>query len=110
MNRDPKYFPDYDAFRPERFLGPDGALTDLVPDTHGLGHLTFGSGRRYVFASDPEMPSLTGCAWTQDVHREGAREPDAVHRLRVHVVGLRHSPALGPEWDPNRSIERRFRG
>ena len=48
MNRDPKHFSDYDKFRPERFLDNDGKLTDSVPDTHDLGHYSFGSGRRYL--------------------------------------------------------------
>ena len=48
MNRDPAYFPDYDVFRPERYIDSDGRLTDVVPNTHHLGHMSFGTGRRYV--------------------------------------------------------------
>ena len=42
MNRDPAYFPDYDDFRPERYLDDSGALCDDVPDTHSQGNLTYG--------------------------------------------------------------------
>lgn len=48
MNRDPKYFPDYEEFRPERYLDAEGQLNDEVPDTHHQGHLSFGLGRRLV--------------------------------------------------------------
>ncbi len=46
MHRDEKYFPDPDEFRPERYLDEAGELCDPIPDTHGQGHLTYGSGRR----------------------------------------------------------------
>lgn len=46
MNRDPTYFPDFDEFRPERYLGSSGLVSDTVPDTHSLGHMSFGTGRR----------------------------------------------------------------
>ena len=46
MNHDPKYFPDSDEFRPERHLDTNGCLADPIPDTHGLSHGSFGSGRR----------------------------------------------------------------
>ncbi|KAJ3521356.1 hypothetical protein NM688_g9026 [Phlebia brevispora] len=58
MNRDPVLFPDYDAFRPERFLDVDGQLTDLIPDTHGLGHLSFGAGKRICPGKDLATQSL----------------------------------------------------
>ncbi|EIM88908.1 cytochrome P450 [Stereum hirsutum FP-91666 SS1] len=46
MNRDPTLFPDFDEFRPERFLDETGTV-DVVPaDTHNQGHVTFGFGRR----------------------------------------------------------------
>ena len=53
MNRDPKYFPDYEEFRPERYLDESGQLNDLVPDTHHQGHLSFGCGRR---CASPALP------------------------------------------------------
>ncbi|KAJ7671941.1 cytochrome P450 [Mycena rosella] len=46
MNRDPKIFPDFDEFRPERFLDVTETFDDVPPNTHGLGHATFGFGRR----------------------------------------------------------------
>ncbi|KAJ3558859.1 hypothetical protein NM688_g676 [Phlebia brevispora] len=52
MNRDPTYFPDFDEFRPERYLGASGELVDLIPDTHGQGHMTYGCGRRGCVGKD----------------------------------------------------------
>ncbi|PPQ68804.1 hypothetical protein CVT26_001719 [Gymnopilus dilepis] len=48
MNRDPSIFPDFDEFRPERFL-------DGVPEyTHSTGHATFGFGKRQVLKTEFE--------------------------------------------------------
>ncbi|KAI0072587.1 cytochrome P450 [Panus rudis PR-1116 ss-1] len=46
INRDPKDFPDYDEFRPERYLDASGQLVDVLPNTHGQGHVSYGFGRR----------------------------------------------------------------
>ncbi|KAJ7610296.1 cytochrome P450 [Mycena polygramma] len=46
MNRDPDIFPDFDEFRPERYLDTTGKFDDVPADTHGMGHATFGFGRR----------------------------------------------------------------
>ncbi|PPQ98484.1 hypothetical protein CVT26_013885 [Gymnopilus dilepis] len=45
-SRDPEIFPDYEAFRPERFYEgtPDG--------TYGMDHASFGFGRRICAGSD----------------------------------------------------------
>lgn len=47
MNRDPTIFPDFDEFRPERFLDPSGTIGVTPPETHSMGHVTYGFGRRY---------------------------------------------------------------
>ncbi|KAJ3558862.1 hypothetical protein NM688_g675 [Phlebia brevispora] len=52
INRDPKYFPNYDEFRPERYLGASGQVVDHIPDTRGQGHMTFGCGRRGCVGKD----------------------------------------------------------
>jgi hypothetical protein len=49
ITRDPRLYPDFDDFRPERFLG-DPQLQDLK-DTKGMGHVTFGFGKRFVALS-----------------------------------------------------------
>ena len=48
MNRDPTIFPDFDNFRPERFLDETGTVDIAPPDTHEMGHVTFGFGKRCV--------------------------------------------------------------
>ena len=39
--RDPNVYPDYEEFRPERFLDQDGN-TVIPENTHGQGHLAYG--------------------------------------------------------------------
>ena len=46
MHKDERCFPEPDIFRPERYLDATGQVNHLMPDTHGQGHLSFGSGRR----------------------------------------------------------------
>lgn len=48
INRDPEFFPDPDAFRPERYYNDDEDLTKKAEfdDTHGQGHYSYGFGRR----------------------------------------------------------------
>jgi cytochrome P450 len=46
MNRDPALFPDYEEFRPERFLDESGTVEVVPRDTHNQGHVSFGFGRR----------------------------------------------------------------
>ena len=48
MHHDPKIFQDPDEFRPERYLNSEGGLSEAIPDTHQLGHMSFGTGRRFV--------------------------------------------------------------
>ena len=47
-HRDPNVFPDGDVFRPDRFLDESGQNEIAPPDTHNMGHVTFGFGRRSV--------------------------------------------------------------
>lgn len=46
MNRDPDVFPSPEDFIPERFLDETGVFDVIPPDTHGMGHVNFGFGRR----------------------------------------------------------------
>ena len=49
MNHDPDVYPDPDVFRPERFLDSTGTADVSPPDTHGLGHVSYGFGKRWVW-------------------------------------------------------------
>lgn len=60
INRDPNYFPDYDEFRPERYMDQHGRLADPVANTHNQGHLSYGAGRRCV-STLPWGPCVTTC-------------------------------------------------
>ncbi|KAF7790546.1 hypothetical protein EIP86_001502 [Pleurotus ostreatoroseus] len=51
-NRDTTYFSNPEEFRPERYLSPSGELSEAIPNTHGQGHLSFGSGKRICLGKD----------------------------------------------------------
>lgn len=44
--RDPSVYPDFDTFRPERFLDESGQVETAPPDTHNMGHTSYGFGTR----------------------------------------------------------------
>ncbi|KAF9557275.1 cytochrome P450 [Agrocybe pediades] len=65
MNRDPQIFPDFDEFRPDRFL--DGT----PDDTHSMGHTTFGFGRRicvgFNFANQSLFITFATILWALNI-------------------------------------------
>jgi hypothetical protein len=50
MNRDPDVFPDFDNFRPERFLDETETVDRAPPNTHEMGHVSYGFGKRCSFS------------------------------------------------------------
>lgn len=50
INRDPSIYSEPEAFLPERHLDSSGHLAEATPNTRGLGHVSFGMGRRYLYA------------------------------------------------------------
>jgi cytochrome P450 len=60
INRDPEFFPDPDAFRPERYFNDEEDLTKKseFDDTHGQGHYSYGFGRRQVDRGSLSVSSL----------------------------------------------------
>ncbi|PPQ98476.1 hypothetical protein CVT26_013877 [Gymnopilus dilepis] len=63
--RDPSIFPDFDDFRPERFL-------DTIPeDTHSMGHTSFGFGRRicagYNYANQMLFITIATILWALNI-------------------------------------------
>ncbi|KAH7887277.1 cytochrome P450 [Phlebopus sp. FC_14] len=67
LTRDPEVFPDFDEFRPERFLDETGKVDHTPPDTHSMGHVTFGFGRRicagYNFANHVLFIQMAMLLW-----------------------------------------------
>lgn len=55
MNQDQEVFSDPEVFRPERFLEKDNPLmAKVLDDTHGIGHWSFGGGRRCAISLNIE--------------------------------------------------------
>ncbi|KAF7790536.1 hypothetical protein EIP86_001492 [Pleurotus ostreatoroseus] len=52
INRDSDYFPDFDEFRPERYLDEREQLIEPMPNTHAQGHMSYGTGRRMCVGKD----------------------------------------------------------
>ena len=87
MNHDPSHFPDHDDFRPERYLDSEGQLSDEVPNTHHLGHMSFGTGRRYLLIQlsvlvPYQRVSWQGMSWQRD------GRTDALHRSSDYSMGI----------------------
>jgi len=73
MNRDPSIFPDFDTFRPERFLD-DYGLNEVIPsDTHNQGHVTYGFGRRICtgkeFANNTIFMTIATTLWAFNLEK-----------------------------------------
>ncbi len=90
MNRDPVYFPDYDDFRPERYLDDSGAVCDNVPDTRSQGHLTFGAGRRCVESVLSTQLAADVFLASKGLRREGHHQSGSIHQYRCYVMGVQH--------------------
>ncbi|KAI0792987.1 cytochrome P450 [Irpex lacteus] len=71
MNRDPSIYPDFDVFRPERFLSVDGKVEIIPPGTRKLGHASFGFGRRVCigmhFAEQALFMGIATMLWALDI-------------------------------------------
>ena len=72
MNHDTSIFPEPHLFRPERFLdAATGTIDTAPPDTHGMGHVTFGFGRRICvglnFANQALFINFATILWAMDI-------------------------------------------
>ncbi|KIM35765.1 hypothetical protein M413DRAFT_32229 [Hebeloma cylindrosporum] len=73
MNRDPTVYPDYEEFRPERFL--DGEGNSVLPqNTHGQGHVSYGFGRRICLgmhvANNALFIDIASVLWAVNIEPE----------------------------------------
>ncbi|KAE9386851.1 cytochrome P450 [Gymnopus androsaceus JB14] len=68
--RDPRFFPDFDEFRPEHFLDENDNEID-IPGTHGQGHVTYGYGRRMCMgmhvANQALFINMATILWAADI-------------------------------------------
>ncbi|KAI0088548.1 cytochrome P450 [Irpex rosettiformis] len=69
--RDPTIFPDFDVYRPDRFLDESGKNEISPPDTHQMGHVTYGFGRRSCvglhFANHALFIAIATILWAADI-------------------------------------------
>ncbi|KAI0821232.1 cytochrome P450 [Irpex lacteus] len=70
MNRDPRLYPDFDTYRPERFIDDTDKNNAIFTDTHQLGHVTYGFGRRNCvgqsFANQSLFITIATMLWALD--------------------------------------------
>ncbi|KAJ3556207.1 hypothetical protein NM688_g2152 [Phlebia brevispora] len=99
INHDPAVFPDPEEFRPERYLNRDGHLAEPIPDTHGQGHLSFGSGRRICAGKEVGNQALfinvATILWAAHIEKavDDAGAPITPSRNDFHEDGLLLRPA-----------------
>ena len=72
--RDPNIYPDYEEFRPERFLDQDGKY-DIPQNTHGQGHVTYGKHIDILYSKYKCSPRF----WTPYLPGNALRERFVVH-------------------------------
>ncbi|KAI0810998.1 cytochrome P450 [Irpex lacteus] len=68
---DPSVYPDFDTFRPERFLDESGQVKTAPPDTHNMGHTSYGFGTRICpgrhFANQELFIAIAMMLWSFDI-------------------------------------------
>ncbi|KAE9389979.1 cytochrome P450 [Gymnopus androsaceus JB14] len=71
LNRDPRFFPDYDEFRPEHFLDENDNEID-IPGTYGQGRVLYGFGRRMCMgmhvANQALFIDMATILWAADIN------------------------------------------
>ncbi|KAI0792995.1 cytochrome P450 [Irpex lacteus] len=71
MNRDPALYPDFENYRPERFLDETGQHEIVPAHTHNMGHVTYGFGRRSCvgmhFANQGLFIVMATMLWAVDI-------------------------------------------
>jgi len=90
MNRDPKLFPDFEEFRPERFLDSTGQDDLDIPGTHGQGHVTYGYGRRICIgmhiANQALFIDIASLLWAVDIDQAIDAKGRAIVPSRTECV------------------------
>ncbi|KAJ7451201.1 cytochrome P450 [Mycena galericulata] len=96
MNRDPELFPDFDEFRPERFLDAAGITEVVPPDTHyqrefHRRHVTYGFGRRVCIgmniANQTLFIDITSMLWAAMIEPAHDANGAVIVPSRTECVG-----------------------
>ncbi|KAI0700095.1 cytochrome P450 [Cytidiella melzeri] len=90
--RDPAIYPDFDVFRPERFLDATGKIEVTPPGTHQMGHVSYGFGRRncpgMYFANQSIFIVIATMLWAFDIRAPVDQNGNAVLPNTTDCVDL----------------------
>lgn len=90
MNRDPEVFPDFDEFRPERFLDISGQAEYIPTGAHAQGHSTYGFGKRICsgmnIANQALFIDFACLLWAVNIQQAHDREGNPIIPSRTDVV------------------------
>ncbi|KAI0072737.1 cytochrome P450 [Panus rudis PR-1116 ss-1] len=99
VDRDPALYTDPEAFIPERHLDPTETMDLAHPDTHNLGHLSFGFGRRkcvgVTFASQSLFINIAQLLWAFNIQKAVDADGKEITPSLIDVIdaGVTAGPA-----------------
>ncbi|KAI0681721.1 cytochrome P450 [Cytidiella melzeri] len=89
---DSAVYPDFEAYRPERFLDATGKIEVTPPGTHQMGHVSYGFGRRncpgMYFANQSLFIAIATLLWALDIRAPVDEQGNAIMPTTTDCVDL----------------------